>query len=192
MLHSANFADPTTGYASYIDVDSFVDQVIINELGREIDSYTRSAYYYKDQDTKLFAGPLWDYNLVLGVGMNSMGADNMSIEGWQYEYAAQQRSDSNDWINVLLTDPAFMDRLTTRWQELRQGLCSDAELDARVDELAAPLVNAAQRNFQRWDNLTSRTVGPFTSTTDPTWEGQIETLRTWMHDRVAWLDSQWM
>ena len=144
VLHSANFADPTSGYASYIDVDSFVDQVIINELGREIDSYTRSAYYYKDQDTKLFAGPLWDYNLALGVGINStMGGNNMSIEGWQFEQAAQQRSDSNDWINILLTDPAFMDRLTTRWQELRQGLCSDAELDARDDELA----DLASRNL---------------------------------------------
>ena len=189
VLHSPDFADPATGYPSYLDVDSVVDQVIVNELGRELDSYIRSAYFYKDRNDKIFAGPLWDYNLALGVGMSGMGLDNVSTSGWQYEQTREPIA--NDWIPVLMTDPEFVSRLAERWRQLRQGICSDTELDARIDALAAPLVQAAQRNFERWDNLTSPTVGPFDTPTDPTWEGQLETLRSWLHQRVAWLDSQW-
>ena len=164
--------------------------MIVNELGREIDSYIRSAHFYKDRNAKIFAGPLWDYNLALGVGMSSSTLDNISIAGWQFEQTRQPIA--NDWIPVLFSDPRFVDRVKARWHELRQGICSDAQLDARIDALAAPFVNAAQRNSQRWPNLTARTVGPFETPTDDTWEGQIETLRTWLHERVAWLDSQWL
>jgi hypothetical protein len=37
-LHSSGFADPTTGYAAYIDVDSFVRWFLVNELFRNVDA----------------------------------------------------------------------------------------------------------------------------------------------------------
>jgi len=182
--------DPASGYPHYIDVPSFVDTVIVNELGRELDSYIRSAYYHKDEGTVLVSGPLWDYNLIFGVGMNTMGVDNLSVEGWQYE----QRRDpiTNTWFEQLMSDPGFSGSVRARWQELRQGLLASGALDARIDSLAAPLVNAAQRNFMRWPNLTTSQISMFQSPTDDTWEGQLEAMRSWMHARVAWIDSQWM
>ena len=182
--------DPAQGYAGLIDVPSFVDLVILNELGRELDSYIRSAYYYKDQGTKLYSGPLWDYNLIFGVGINGLGVDNLSIDGWQYE----QRRDpvANTWFEQLMSDPGFSGQVRARWQQLRQGLLSFDQLDARLYNLAAPLSNAAQRNFERWPNLSQRDIEMFTAPTDPTWEGQLESARSWMHQRVEWIDSQWM
>ena len=52
-----------------------------------------------------------------------------------------------------MEDPAFVAELRARWAKLRHGPLSDAELSAQVAALAAPLQNAAQRNFQRWPNL---------------------------------------
>ncbi len=40
--------DPNTGYPAYIDVDSFVDYIIHNELARQGDSYMRSTRMFKD------------------------------------------------------------------------------------------------------------------------------------------------
>ncbi len=186
VLHSDGFADPVSGYAAYIEVDSFVDHLIINELGREMDAYIRSTYFYKDRDTKLIAGPLWDYNLVFGVG-GFFESDRAA--GWQYE---QQRSPVNtDWYLRLTQDPAFLERVASRWRELRQGLLSDAALEGRIIELATPLANAAARNFARWPNLSTRQVGFFTTPTESTWVGQLQFVRDWLQERVAWLDSQW-
>jgi hypothetical protein len=189
LLHAADFADPANGYPSKIDMASFVDQLIINELTREMDSYIRSAVFYKDRDSRdprLYAGPLWDYNLIFGVGGFF---ENDQAAGWQYE---QERSNMNtDWFPVLVTDPAFMDQVAARWQQLRQSLLSDAQIDARIQQLTAPLVNAAGRNFQRWPNLSDRSVEMFQTPTAGTWEGQVQFMRDWIAERIAWLDTQW-
>ncbi len=186
VLYSAEFADAANGYQAYIDPDSFVDQIIVNELGREMDSYIRSAYFHKDRDGKIVAGPLWDYNLSLDCGGFF---DNRLAAGFQYEQERQPIA--NDWMGRLLEDPAFSARLATRWKELRQTLLSDSALLARVDALAAPLAAAAERNFDRWPNLATESIGPFITPTAPTWQGQVDAIRTWIPARTAWLDSVW-
>ena len=184
MLHSARFADPQTGYRSWIDTRSWIDLIILNEFSREMDSYLRSTYFYKDREGPIVAGPLWDYDLTFGTG-GFFG--NEQTAGWQHQ---QTRSpQANDWFQILLTDPAFQNELKARWQSLRGGLLSDASLNARVDALSAPLTAAAQRNFQRWPNLTTRMVGPFITDTAATWAGQVQVMRSWMLRRAAWLDG---
>jgi hypothetical protein len=184
LLHSPGFADPQTGYRSWIDVASWVDLVILNEFSREMDSYLRSTYLYKDREGPLTAGPLWDYDLTFGTG-GYFG--NEQTAGWQHQ---QTRSpQANDWFKILLTDPAFQQDLRTRWQALRRGLLADTALNARIDALTAPLAAGAQRNFQRWPNLSTRMIGPFITDTAPTWAGQVEVMRSWMTRRAAWLDG---
>jgi hypothetical protein len=185
VLRAPNFADPVTGYRKYIDVGSFVDHLIVNELSRNMDAYYRSSHFYKDRDSKIFAGPLWDFDLTFGVGGYFQ---NDQVAGWQHQQARQPPI-AFDWFTQLLRDPAFVDQVRSRWQSLRRGLLSDASLGARVDALAAPLTNAAQRNFQRWPNLTAPMVGPFFTPTSPTWQGQVQVMRDWMLRRAAWLDS---
>ncbi|WP_372488323.1 CotH kinase family protein [Micromonospora hortensis] len=184
VLHSSNFADPTTGYRKYIDVDSFINLMIVNELSREMDAYVRSSHFYKDRDSKIFAGPLWDFDLSFGVGGFFA---NDQVSGWQHQQTRQPSA--NDWFAQLLRDPAFVNQARSRWQTLRRGLLSDAALQTRVNALAAPLTNAAQRNFQRWPNLTAPTVSFFRTPTSPTWQGQVQVMRDWMLRRAAWLDS---
>ncbi|UJP40070.1 CotH kinase family protein [Cellulomonas palmilytica] len=183
-LRSSQPADPSTGYPAYIDVDSFVYQVIVNELSREMDSYIRSQYFYKDRGGKLVAGPLWDYDLSFGVG-GYFG--NEQTSGWQYQ---QTRTPvANDWFVRLMSDQAFANRVKVRWQELRRGALSDASLQARLDALTAPLGNAAARNFAKYPNLSTRMIGPFITSTTGTWQGQVQDLRTWLRSRAAWLDT---
>ncbi|MFI6233362.1 CotH kinase family protein [Micromonospora sp. NPDC050784] len=184
VLHSSTFADPTTGYRKYIDVDSFIDLMIVNELSREMDAYVRSSHFYKDRDSKIFAGPLWDFDLSFGVGGFFA---NDQVSGWQHQQTRQPSA--NDWFAQLLRDPAFVNQARSRWQTLRRGLLSDAALETRINALATPLTNAAQRNFQRWPNLTAPTVSFFRTPTSPTWQGQVQVMRDWMLRRAAWLDS---
>jgi hypothetical protein len=69
-------------------------------------------------------------------------------------------------------------------------LCPSA-LASRIDSLTAPLTAAAERNFARWPNLSDEQIGFFQTPTAPTWQGQVEFVRTWLAARVAWLDTQW-
>lgn len=84
-LHGSNIADASTGYPNYIEPKTWVDQIIVNELGRNMDAYARSQYFYKDRNAKINAGPLWDFDLIAGSGLNTTAMANTAAEGWQYE-----------------------------------------------------------------------------------------------------------
>ena len=165
-----------------------MDQLIIHELTRNMDAYVRSQYFYKDRDGKMFAGPLWDYDLTMDVGGFF---DNRNTQGWQYEQSAVRNGVTNDWFQRLMTDPAFVVRVVTRWKALRQGLLADAQIDARINKLTAGLANAAGRNFQKWPILTTMMVSLFRTPTQSTWQAQVDNMRTWTKTRAAWLDTQW-
>jgi hypothetical protein len=188
-LNGASYTDPATGYAAYINPATFVDQLIIHELSRNLDAYVRSQYFYKDRDAKLSAGPLWDYDLTFDVGGFF---ENRNIQGWQHQQSAIRNGVNNTWFQRLLTDPAFTAKVVARWKTLRQGLLSDAQVDARINTLTAGLTNGAARNFARWPILTAARVGQFNTPTQSTWQAQVENMRTWLKARLAWLDTQWL
>jgi hypothetical protein len=189
-LHSAAPADATSGYPAFIDTDSFINQVIVQELTRNLDAYSRSQYLHKDRDGKIFAGPLWDYDLTAGIGVTGM-TGNVSTTGWQHEASASRLNVTADWFPRLLADPAFKSQLVARWKALRQAQLSDGELRARISRLSAPLTAGAQRNFQKWPILATARVGFFTTPTAATWAGQVTAMQDWLVARAAWLDTMW-
>ncbi|GAA2436536.1 CotH kinase family protein [Streptomyces macrosporus] len=184
-LHGANPSDPQTGYPAYIDVDSFVDLIILNELSRQGDAYIRSQYFHKDRGGRIVAGPLWDYDL----GFGAVPGSDM-VQGWQFQpFSFPGFPATTDWFVKLMQDPSFNRKVKQRWDRLRQGVLSDAHLRSRVSRLAEPLTDAAQRNFRKWPNLGSRTVGPFQTKTSRTWQEQLQMMQDWLVQRAAWIDS---
>jgi hypothetical protein len=201
-VRGSSAADAATGYPNYIEPKTWVDQIIVNELGRNMDAYVRSQYFYKDRGAKLNAGPLWDFDLIAGSGLNpgSMMAGtiaNTGTEGWQYEgnnsrmIGSGTSKGSADWFAVLLQDPTFKAELVARWKELRGTLLADSAIASRIDGLAQGLSNAADRNFKKWNILSQAQVSPFDTPTASTWAAQITYMKTWLQQRAAWIDTQW-
>ncbi|MBN2739182.1 MAG: CotH kinase family protein [Spirochaetales bacterium] len=190
-IHSSNPTDPVSGYPAYIDVDSFADYIIHNELGKQPDSYVRSTYIYKDKEEKLKAGPLWDYNLAYDCFTGFGWGTTSNVEGWQYGSGMMGFNVVCDWFNTLMQNTTFQNRVKQRWQELRSGPLSDQELINRVDALANPIANGAKRNFQKWPNLQTKTVGNFSTQTTQTWEEQIQILKNYLLNRSDWIDQSW-
>jgi hypothetical protein len=206
-LRSADPANATTGYPSYIDPKSFVDHVIINELTRNMDAFVRSQYFYKDRGAKIFAGPIWDFDLIAGVGLKPGGFGgtmaNTTATGFQSEGNASRLTGGGtgglpgsttgtaDWFPLLIANPTFKAQLVARWKELRQSFLADAAVSARIDSVSQGLANAAERNFVRWPILSQARVEPFDTPTEPTWAAQLTFMKTWLKDRSVWLDGQW-
>jgi len=69
FMASDNYNDPLTGYQNIVNVHSFINFCIINELSNNLDGYRLSTFMYKDRDSidgKLTLGPVWDYNIAYG------------------------------------------------------------------------------------------------------------------------------
>ena len=65
-LYSGSFNDPDIGYYQYIDSPSWVDYILLNEAFRNNDVFYSSTYLHKKKNGKLFAGPVWDFNIAMG------------------------------------------------------------------------------------------------------------------------------
>ncbi len=69
MMQGPDFASPETGYPAKLDVQSWIDYALVNELSHNIDSYWKSLFFVKDSDARggrLAVSPLWDYNMGYG------------------------------------------------------------------------------------------------------------------------------
>jgi hypothetical protein len=179
-LHQA----PIGAYGEYIDVASFVDTLILNELLRNGDAYTRSVYFYKDRDQKIVSGPLWDFNLILADGGTTFCNNNPV--GWAYEF----RHGSNDWFQRLIADTGFLDLVRSRWRALRTGVLSQSNLESLIATTAAPLTNAVVRDYERWP-ICDVATGIFSVPEGDTWDAQLQVMRDFLRARAEWLDAQW-
>ncbi len=189
-LFSEDFADPQLGYAAYMDVDSFVDQLLLQELARNVDAYVLSSWLQKDRDGLLATGPVWDFNGSLG---NADYFDAEDIEGWHYENGSFPEDNPWAWCwwERLLEDPVFRARVGERWRQLRQGSFSDAALGDDIDGWESQLASAAERNFERWDVLGAY-VWPNDEGSEErhSYAAEVAYLRGWVLDRAAWMDAE--
>lgn len=191
MMAQADYANPTDGYPQWLDLSTFVDYVIVNELARNVDAYRLSTYLHKDRDRnggKLRAGPVWDFNLGF---QNVNYAAGDQIEGWHLPRGpgAGDFFQTPFWWAPLFQDPNFQTLFAGRWRALRAGSFALDSLYARVDAYAANLEEAQTRNFQRW-NVLGQYVWPNAdgSQLRTTYQSEVEFLRNWLRARSQWMD----
>jgi CotH kinase protein/Chitobiase/beta-hexosaminidase C-terminal domain/Lamin Tail Domain len=185
--------DPVTGYPAYINADSFVDLILMNELTKNQDAYVSSDYMYKDREGKLHKGPLWDFNLTMGIGCchNNPSLKTGWMLGLKFCRGGDEHSYEPDFLVPLLRDADFRQQWIDKWFKLRRyGAFEDAALNARIDSHATPLTAAAQRNFVKWPILGSSSVGGFGTPVTATWAQQIDQIKDWLEFRMMWIDSQ--
>ena len=120
-LYGANFKDPDEGYQKYINVGTFVDFFLLNELSNESDAYRLSTFMYKDKDTdggKLSMGPVWDFNIALGNHSDDIWT---GTDGWRYKrYGTTHKAVI--WFYRLLEDDFFKNTIYSRGLQLREGV----------------------------------------------------------------------
>jgi hypothetical protein len=79
-LAGPNFSDPVDRYAAYIDVESWIDQRIIQEITRNPDAYNLSTYFTKPRGKKLRRGPVWDFDRAFYFGVDQ----DSEQEDWSF------------------------------------------------------------------------------------------------------------
>jgi hypothetical protein len=192
-LSGPNFKDPVTGYAKYIDVDSFIDFMIINELGKNVDGYRISSFMYKDKDSKggkLVMAPIWDFNLAFG---NADYCEGGLTTGWMYAFnriCGEHSSLVPFWWDRLLSDPDFKTKLAKRWVALRADKFSTPNIHAYIDSLEIVLNQGAQqRNFAQWPIWNQYVWPNYDWTQQQTYSTAISWMKTWITSRTQWLDE---
>jgi hypothetical protein len=173
-LLASDFTDPVNGYAKYIDVDSFVDWYLINEITKNVDSKDFSSiYFHLVPGEKIKMGPLWDFDLSFG---NVDYADSRYAQGFWVK--------DNPWIARLFTDKLFVEKVKTRFAYFKnnQKLILD-----KIDVYADKLNLAQQENDDKWQTL-GKYVWPNPLVFD-TYNEEVTHLKTWYSQRMTWLEG---
>lgn len=141
-LFSEDFADSKKGYRKWVDSTSLVNWFIATEVSANIDGYF-SVYFYKDsQDSLLYWGPLWDYDIAYG---NDCRMDETS-EKLMVDVAFGR---AKKWMNRMLQDPWFCDLVSRRYEEaVKYGL--EDFLMQKIDSISELLQASQELNYHRW------------------------------------------
>lgn len=195
-LRARDGVDTTTGkhYSELIDMDSFVKKYLIEEIVKNYDANKSSQYFYKPADsvsTKLFAGPVWDYDSSYG-----------NYEGSRKRASATVLKVCKDYGQSYYWYPAAYRQEDFRWraQELYatvfkpilEAMLSDepgTEELRTLSELESHLESSAAMNFTRWP-VFNNPARPIQTGAD--YAENIQYIRTFLTQRMAFLEEEWV
>ena len=187
IMMGTDYTNDSTGYPSMMNVESFVDFILLQELAKNVDAYRLSTYIYKDKesiDNRLTAGPVWDFNHGFG---NCDYGETWEVDNWLLEYNPEGGDQVAFWWELLWEDLAFQHKAAVRYTELRQTIFSEEHIYSIIDSIADYLGPAVDRNFARWP-LLGNYIWPNYYVFD-TYEEEIDYLKSWTAQRLAWMDS---
>lgn len=190
---------------NYINVDSFVDMYIVNELFNTVDfGYSSVKFYIKndaDGNPIIYGGPLWDFDLSSG---------NSSVEEAR-QYNKFRCQEVNLWFNYLMKNTTFKNKVIAKFksaQNIIQNIYKDNSLGTnQIDRIYEEIKASRIRNYTpasaggagwdetavdsaeiTWYPYSYGTVSPYNTYT---YDQHVAYLRTWLQNRNEWMCTQW-
>ena len=172
-LYGRNFTDPDLGYARHIDVETFIDWYLVEELFHNQDSdFFTSVHFTWTPSGDIAMGPLWDFDLSAGTKWN----------GYSLTQGYYTRYHGRHWINRMFEDPAFTRAAKARWAELRPAV--DAMI-AEIPAAAAVIRPSALNNWAIWPPTTESEL--WGSIHADSFDGEVSFLSSWLSARAVWM-----
>lgn len=142
VLYGNDYLDAEKGYRRWVDSVSLANWFVGTEVSANIDGYY-STYFYKNQDDSLlYWGPMWDYDIAYDNDHRIPGNVNKLMTDVGYGQTKQ-------WINRMWTDPWFGKLVYNRMTELMDAGLTDHMIQT-IDSLVLLLDESQQLNYQKW------------------------------------------
>jgi hypothetical protein len=178
LLQTTSIAGETSfseGFPSIIDIPSFINFIIINEIASNADGYMYSTFFHKDRNGKLRAGPVWDFDLTFGNDLFMWGYNRSKTNVWQL---SNRENDGARFWKELFDNPAFRCYVSKRWNELTspgQPL-HQTSIESLIDQTIVLISEAVAREYVRWGKTDS-------------YSQRISDIKTFLSLRISWITS---
>ncbi len=189
-------------YSKYIDVDSFVNYYIVSEIFKAVDfNFSSTRFYYKNN--KLYAGPIWDLDLSCG------NASKRFYKGYYNGDKAYEKLTCTEmkWYGFLIKSDEFVAKVNTRLAAMKNRIANMYMANSlgisQIDKLTSLYAESFARNYDAAGNggagwsLTKRysicdnPLGLEYDNQPATYKGSVDMLRTWLNNRVTYLEGAW-
>lgn len=160
----------TRTYAELMDVGSFIDWWLVNELAMNSEAYhPKSAYVYKERLGKLTAGPVWDFDW--GTFMPEKTTSYAARNAIYYER--------------LFEDPVVVDETKRRWTRYKPLF---QQVPAYIRSRAVQLRRSDAVNHALWP-YAEHPDGTVNGDQDMNYDEAVEQLVDVYEKKLQWLDS---
>lgn len=168
-LFGSNFTDATEGWQRYLDMDSFVDWYLINEIAKNLDGdFGAECYMNMKRDGKLRMGPLWKMERSFGYGDSS--TSDFVIKNVK-------------WYNRLFQDPAFVAKVKERFTYFYNH---KNDILKEIDADVSYLRNAIPENNNKWEVFS----GSSADDVRKKYQKEVTTMKSWIEKRMDWLNDE--
>ena len=180
-IYGDNFElDDGTSYKDLMDIDSTIDYWWVQEFTMNGDGFdSGSTYLYKVRDGKLYWGPLWDF-------------DYVAWSSWNYdsdESYAEFAHRNSMWFDRLFQDKEFAEKVVERWPYIREQMLKLTEEGGVLDEYASSIRTSMKYDVEKWGMYDFGQASFDENYQVMTFDQEVERLRTWINNRVNWLDE---
>jgi len=169
--------------SSLIDIDSFVEFYLIQEITRNTDVRTSSVFMQirgQGDERRLHMGPVWDFDVSLGV--IPRGSDRGGLENTPEGLFAANR---HYWFRHLINIPEFRDKVVVRFNEI---VATEIPLAIQeIRRIATTYEADFNRNFERHEINSFRCLGRYCD--NETFLEHIDYMIEFVNDRIAYLDG---
>ena len=164
-----------------IDLDSWVRKYLIEEIFINLDAGLNSQYFYWDErfSSKIFAGPVWDYDYSLG------NQSHLTIQNPVCFYASkvqQSPARSTPWYAALCHNEVFYRRLVEIYQDEYLLLLNDL-VSHDITVLSDKVEQAAENNNIRWASLFKERR---------TYREDVQYIQSFLKERIDFLNCAWI
>lgn len=171
--------DPSgdNAWMNLINLDSWAKVYLIQEIFMGVDNCFMSQYFYRNQsdvDSRIYAGPVWDFDSILGVGTDQCIENPRCFLANRLYVTSYWKT---PWFYQLYRNPVFYEYVTKLYQdsflEQLQELISDT-----IPEYEKYIETAQNANRIRW----------YFDRTEPV----AMDIADFLSERIDFLNSAWI
>lgn len=175
---------PVTGrhYTEYIDLESWADKYLVEEITRNNGGGSTSSYFYKPQDTistKVYGGPVWDYDKGYG---NAYGYNQNTRD---LAFLTLHAVYTN-WFYYLYGHEDFVEAVKKEYREKFADYLTEMA-EGKADEYLLAIAESAVLDRARFSHV-YRSFGEDA----PDYMAQAQEVKQFILERKAFLDEVWL
>lgn len=161
-----------TDWTQWIDLDSWAKKFLIEEVFANLDGSHVSQFFYGGADGKIYAGPVWDYDIALG---NPLHIPDPTLP--ILLTCIPPELSGSVWYYRLYENPEFFAYMTQVYEHQFLPLLQKLT-EQGIDDYASHIQTSAQMNQLRWGTGSM--------------EADVDNLKTFLRCRTDFLNRIWL
>ena len=173
-------------WRNYLDTNTFLRHLLVQELAANIDAYWSAFLYKKRDDRHLFVGPVWDFDIAFDNDLRIYPTMERTTD-WFHNYCSYV-GNFKSLVTQVTADADVKVQMLDIWDEARHNGLTVENMEHYIDSLTIELDESQQLNFMRWPTLSEKVHN--NPVARGSYEAEVAYVRQFVTDRINWIDRK--